>query len=198
MHFDIMPLAVFVLVTTFTPGPGNIASAAMGMLYGYRRTLQFLSGIVTGYLLVMLVCAFLSSALLRIIPTLEPALRLFGAGYILWLAYGTACSSYSFSSKEKPPMLFKHGFLLQSLNPKAIIFGITLYTTFLSNISSSPLLLSISTLFLAAVTFCSVSLWAFSGVRIGEHLHLAHIRKWVNFILVTLLIYCAANMSGLF
>ena len=31
-------MAVFVLVTTFTPGPGNIASAAMGMLYGYRRS----------------------------------------------------------------------------------------------------------------------------------------------------------------
>ena len=86
MNIDILPLAIFVLVTTFTPGPGNIASAAMGMLYGYRRTVRFLSGIVVGYLLVMLLCAFLSSALLGIIPAIEPALRLFGACYILWLA----------------------------------------------------------------------------------------------------------------
>lgn len=116
MNIDIAPLAVFVLVTTFTPGPGNITSAAMGMMYGYKSSLQFLSGMVAGYLVIMLFCAFLSSTLLRIIPTIEPILRLAGAGYILWLAIGTARATYDFSSNNKSPMRFRHGFLQQALN----------------------------------------------------------------------------------
>lgn len=165
MNIDFMPLVVFVLITTFTPGPGNIASAAMGMMYGYRHTLRFLSGIVAGYLLIMLLCAFLSSTLLRIIPAVEPVLRLAGVCYILWLAVGTARATCNFSASDRAPMHFKHGFLLQALNPKAIIFGLTIYTTFLSSIVGRPCILTLSTLLLAAVTFCSVSLWAFSGAQ---------------------------------
>ncbi len=198
MTIDLRPLVVFVLVATFTPGPGNIASAVMGMLYGYRRTAGFLLGIVSGYFLVMILCAFLSSTLLNVIPTVEPVLRLFGTIYILWLAFCTARANYSFSAEDRSPMLFKHGFLLQVLNPKAIVFGITLYTTFLSDIIDKPFLLSVSTVFLTVTTFCSISFWALSCVRIGGYLHLPHVRRWVNIILVTLLVYCAVTLSGLF
>ncbi len=112
MNIDLMPLLVFVVITTFTPGPGNIASAAMGMLYGYRLTLRFLSGIVVGYLLIMLLCAYPSSALHRIIPTVEPLLRLLGSCCILWLAAGMARANYNFTSNNASRMLFKHGFCL--------------------------------------------------------------------------------------
>ena len=198
MSIEFLPLAVFVVVTTFTPGPGNITSAAMGMHYGYRATFQFLSGIVVGYLLLMMLCAFFSCTLLRLIPTVEPVLRLGGACYILWLALGVARASYNFSSDEKSPMLFRHGFLLQALNPKAIIFGLTLYTTFLSSINNAPFLLGASTFVLATVTFCSVSLWAFGGARIGRYFHVAHVRKSFNSILALLLVYCAVTLSGFF
>ena len=198
MNIDFMPLVFFVLITTFTPGPGNIASAGMGMMYGYKHTLRFLLGIVAGYLLIMLLCAFLSRTLLKIIPAVEPVLRLAGACYILWLAAGTARATYSFSAENRAPMLFKHGFLLQALNPKAIIFGLTLYTTFLSSIVARPCILTLSTLLLTAVTFCSVSFWAFSGVQMQGFIHQAHIRRTANFILVALLVYCAVNLSGIF
>ncbi len=147
VNIDLMPFTVFVLVTTFTPGPGNITSAAMEMLFGYKRTLRFLSGIVVGYLMIMVLCAFLSSTLLRIIPTIEPVLRLVGSCYILCLALGTARTNYNSSSNGNSPMLFKHGFLMQALNPKAIVFGLTIYTTFLSSFSSDPFILSVQSVF---------------------------------------------------
>ena len=43
MNIDTIPLISFVIVTTFTPGPNNISSAAMGVAYGYRRTLTYFS-----------------------------------------------------------------------------------------------------------------------------------------------------------
>lgn len=196
MNIEFFPLIVFVLVTTFTPGPGNITSAAMGLMHGYTRTLPFLTGIVTGYFMVMLLCAFLSTILLEIIPSVEPLLRVTGAGYILWLALGTARATYNFSSGDTSPMVFRHGFLLQALNPKAIIFGLTIFTTFLSGITDRPVYLSISTFLLTIVTFCSVSLWAFGGVQMQKYLHLERIKKLINFILFGLLVYCAVSLSG--
>jgi len=168
----------------------------MGMMHGYTRTLPFLTGIVTGYFMIMILCAFLSSTLLEIIPSVEPVLRVTGACYILWLALGTAHATYNFSSEDTPPMVFRHGFLLQALNPKAIIFGLTIYTTFLSGITDRPVILSFSTFLLTIITFCSVSLWAFGGVQMQEYLHLERIRKLVNFILFALLVYCAVSLSG--
>lgn len=198
MGIDFIPFAVFVIVTTFTPGPGNITSAAMGMNYGFKPTIQFLSGMVAGYFLIMVLCATLSSTMLRIIPTIEPILRIFGASYILWLAIGVTRTSYDFSSDESSPMVFKHGFLLQALNPKAIIFGLTIYTTFLSNINNEPFLLSMATIGLSLVTLCSISLWAFGGARIRNYLHMKSVRKWLNLVLAALLIYCSLTLSGIF
>lgn len=166
-------------------------------LDGRWGSLDGYTGIVAGYFMIMVLCAFLSSTLLEIIPSVEPVLRVIGACYMLWLAVGTARATYNFSSDDTSPMVFWHGFLLQALNPKAIIFGLTIYTTFLSGIIDRPVVLSISTFFLTIVTFISVSLWAFGGVQMQEYLHLDRIRKLVNFILFILLVYCALSLSGI-
>ena len=86
MGIDFIPLVSFVMVTTFTPGPNNISSASMGVLYGYRDTVKYLTGISVGFFFIMLLCAYVSSTLLRLIPSVEPMLRIIGAAYILWLA----------------------------------------------------------------------------------------------------------------
>ncbi len=57
MNIDMIPLISFVIVTTFTPGPNNISSAAMGVTYGYWRTIPYLFGIASGFFLVMLAAA---------------------------------------------------------------------------------------------------------------------------------------------
>ena len=38
----LLPLMSYVFVTTFTPGPNNITSAALGMKVGYRGSLRYL------------------------------------------------------------------------------------------------------------------------------------------------------------
>lgn len=197
MSIDYIPLAFFVLVTTFTPGPSNISSAVMGVMYGYQRTFRYLVGITAGFFFVMLLCAYISSALLEILPSLEPTLRILGSGYILWLAICTARASYGFGSDKKPPMSFRQGVWLQPLNPKAIIYGLTLYTTFLAPVADNHFFLLASSIFFSIATFCSTSLWALCGASIKKYLQLPGIRRWVNLFLVLLLVYCALNISGL-
>jgi cysteine/O-acetylserine efflux protein len=196
-NIDILSFNIFVLISTFTPGPGNITSSGMGMSFGYKGTLRFIGGIVSGYLTVMVFSAFLSAILLGILPKLEPVLRIMGTVYILWMALKTAKSEYNFSTDNASPMLAKQGFLLQVLNPKAVIFGLTIYTTFLSGISTKPALLWASIFYLSIITFFSVSLWAMGGAIIKKYLHLPGFRKWSNVVLTILLVYCALMISGL-
>jgi cysteine/O-acetylserine efflux protein len=196
MGIEMVPFISFVLVTTFSPGPNNISSASMGVIYGFRETLKYLGGIASGFFFVMLLCAWVSSALLKVIPTIEPALRILGAFYILWLAVGTARASYDFRETGQPPMAFKKGFLLQALNPKVVVYGLTLYSTFLAPAANNPVILAASATLFAFTAFCATSTWALSGALIRNHLRQPKIRAAVNFGLVLLLIYTAAELSG--
>ena len=197
MDFDFIPLVSFVMVTTFTPGPNNISSAAMGVLYGYRKTVKYLTGIASGFFFIMLLCAYLSSTLLVYMPSAEPALRIIGALYILWIATGTVRASYEFKNADPSPMGFKKGFFLQALNPKVVIYGLTLYSTFLSPAADNLFVLFIFGLLFAMTAFCATTTWALGGSAIRKHLHQPGVRFFVNAILVLLLIYAAIDLSGI-
>jgi len=194
---NLMALFSFVLVTTFTPGPNNISSASMGLLYGYRTTLRYLGGIVTGFFLIMLLCGWISSTLLSVFPSFEVALRLVGAGYVLWLAFETLRASYTFTERDQTVLGFLSGFLLQVLNAKAIVYGLTLYSTFLASITNSLTYLLLSAFLLATLSFASVTVWTLSGSAIRRYLGRASIRRFVNVVLALLLVYTAIELSGL-
>ena len=198
MSIDFIPLVSFVMVTTFTPGPNNISSASMGVLFGYRHTLTYQAGIAAGFFFVMLLCAYVSSALLKFIPSVEPMLRIVGAVYILWIAIGTARATYAFDSTNQPPVGFKKGFFLQTLNPKVIVYGLTLYSTFLSSAADNLIFLTVCALLFALTAFCATSTWAVGGAAIKKHLHQPKIRALINAILVLLLVYTAVDLSGAF
>jgi cysteine/O-acetylserine efflux protein len=192
-----IPLISFVIITTFTPGPNNISSASMGLMYGYKKTFKYLLGITSGFFIVMIACAYLSSALLTVLPVVERYLRWIGACYILWLAIGTLRSSYSFSKASRLEKAFTKGFLLQLFNPKVAVYGLTLYSTFLAPISSRLDYLSLSALSFAFTAFIATSTWALFGTAIKEKLKNNLFKKIVNISLSILLIYTAIELSGL-
>ncbi len=198
MNIEILPLISFMLITTFTPGPNNISSASMGITYGYRRTLNFLLGIVSGFFVVMICCAYLSSAILEILPMSEKYLRWVGALYIVWLAKGILGSGNSFSDTKEPPKAFIKGFILQLFNPKVAVYGLTIFSTFLASISDQIHTLAFFAVILAITTFSAVSTWALFGAMIKNKLKNEVFRKRINLCLCLLLIYTAGDLSGIF
>ncbi|OQY54107.1 MAG: lysine transporter LysE [Desulfobacteraceae bacterium 4572_88] len=196
MNIEIFSLISFVIVTTFTPGPNNISSASMGVMYGYRKTFNYLLGITFGFFLVMIACAYLSSTLLRIMPVAEQYLRWAGAGYILWLAIGILNSDYSVSESDELPKAFTKGFILQLFNPKGAVYGLTLYSTFLASISDRPDYLLLSAVSFALTAFVAISAWALFGAVIKKKLKNDAFRKIINVFLSVLLIYTAIELSG--
>jgi threonine/homoserine/homoserine lactone efflux protein len=103
-----------------SPGPATISLTAAGSAYGVRRSLGYLSGIVTGTSIVLVAVATGITAALLAVPAMRPALIAVSAAYILWLAYhiATAPPPAAQTASSAAPTL-GGGVLLGVANPKA-------------------------------------------------------------------------------
>jgi len=194
---QLLPLLSYVFISTFTPGPANISSSSLGVMHGFRRTLSYQAGLAVGVFVMMLAGGLTSAALLRWLPALEPALRLVGAAYILYLAYGLLRASYAFTQRESQPLGFRHGLLLQLSNIKLVVYAFTLFSSFLAPIAGQPAGLVLAALLLAAVSACATVVWALFGAGINTGLHNPRLTRWLNVALALCLVYAAIDLSGL-
>lgn len=197
MEGSFLALLSFVLATTFSPGPNNIASASLGLSGGYRTALPFIAGVATGFFLLMLATGLFSASVLAAVPELQPVLRIAGSLYIAWLALHNLKSSLRELRQDATGLGFAKGFLLQPLNPKALVYGVTVYSTFLHPATAAPLLLALSAAAFAALTFVATSSWAVGAAALSWALRRAWAVSALNVVLSLLLLYVAAEMSGL-
>ncbi len=203
MPTNLLPTITFILIATFSPGPSNISSAVMGMLHGYRKTLPFLLGMVIGFLFLMSACAWASTTVLRVFPVLQPILKYAGAAYIVYLAYGMVKASYTFITDEQgdatgEPLGFVKGFALQALNPKLVVYGLALFSTFFAPLAARPLQITLIVPLLACVAFCATSTWTLGGTLIKTQLRHPKVQLAVNLAFSLLLLYTAFTLADLF
>lgn len=194
---NFLPLISFVLITSFTPGPANISSASMGVLHGYRKTLKFLFGLSSGFFIVMLLSGWVSGMLLKAFPGLETLLRYAGAAYILYLAFSILKASYTFKEGDQDAMGYAHGLMLQVLNPKLIVYALTLFASFLAPITGNAALVFLAVVLLAITAFCATSTWALFGSAIKNSLKSPRISLGINVLLALLLVYSAVELAGI-
>ena len=197
MTTSLFSVISYVLVSTFSPGPSNISSASLAVLHGYKKTLGFQTGLATGVFLLMVLIGWFSKTLLSIFPSLEPIMRYVGAGYILYLAIGILRASYSITEEAKKPLGLANGFMLQILNPKLTVYAFTLFSAFLTPITTNIVLLIFAAIVLAITSFCATSVWALFGSAIQIYLHNARLKIVLNVLLSLSLVYTAMSLIGL-
>ncbi|MDY0288201.1 MAG: LysE family translocator [Sphaerochaeta sp.] len=194
MFGDVVSLFLFAFATSFSPGPNTISSASMGLSFGYKRSFKYLLGIAVGFFFIMLCCSLLSAIIQQELPRVVPTLSYIGALYIFYLAYHTLRSGGSLIKGEARPLGFVRGFMLQVVNPKVIILGITVYTTFLAEMPHSWFNLIFSAFGFTIMSFTAVSTWARFGSLIGDLMQQERTRKIINTILALSLCYVAIRM----
>jgi cysteine/O-acetylserine efflux protein len=170
----------------------------MAVLHGYRNTLRYQAGLTAGVFLLMLLSGWLSRTIVESFPSFEPIMRYAGAAYILFLAFGILRASYTFMEKDIEPLGFLHGFLLQLLNPKLIVYAFTLFSAFLPTMTKNVIVYLLVVAFLALVAFCAASTWALFGTAIKTHLQQPRLKMAVNILLSLSLVYTAISLAGLF
>jgi len=91
MPLDILlALVTFAFVMTFTPGPNNIMLAASGVNFGFARTVPHMAGVSIGFVVLVLACGTGLGLVFAALPSLQLALKIAGAAYMLWLAFRVA------------------------------------------------------------------------------------------------------------
>lgn len=187
--FNWLTFLVFCVTTTYTPGPNPILSMNYGRLVGFRKTLPFIFGIFTSFTLLMILISFFMKTLELWIPALTSVLRFFGAGYILYLAWKTVVSTTNFNKEAKTGNLYRKGLLLQFINPKVYLYGITAISGFILPYFSKERDLVFFSILLAAIALVGNMLWAFFGV-LFQKVFSKH-EKSLRIIMGILLVYCA-------
>jgi threonine/homoserine/homoserine lactone efflux protein len=113
-------LLVAALAIMGSPGPATISLTAAGSVYGVRRSLAYLCGIIVGTVVVLVAVATGITAALLAVPALHAVLIAISAAYILWLAYHFATAPPLAAQTEvSDAPSFAGGTVLGVTNPKA-------------------------------------------------------------------------------
>lgn len=193
---NFIPFILYVFATVYTPGPNTILSMVNARQYGFKNSLPFYMGIFTGFTIVMLACSYFNLFLFSMMPKIEKLVSIFGAIYMLYLAYRVAFGrKKGEDSLSKGTNTYLSGLTMQFLNPKVIILGITVMGTFIIPYYKSSIALILFSLFLSTVALSANLSWGLFGALMQNFL--TKYDRQINLIMGLLLVYCAASISGL-
>ncbi|MCD8110802.1 MAG: LysE family transporter [Clostridiales bacterium] len=182
---------VYVLINAFTPGPGNILALNTVTNYGWRKGKPLFFGIFTGYYVVQFLCALFVYGIGTFLPDILGVMKYIGAAYILWLAVHIAISKPKEEKDEKSASYTK-GFLLQFVNVKIWMFGITALTGYITGYDSSLPVLLFFEMIIATVGTIATLTWIGMGAIIQKW-YLRYYRP-VNIVLALILAECIYGM----
>lgn len=120
-----------------TPGPNMIYLISRSICQGRRAGLISLGGVALGFVFYMLCAAFGITAIVMAVPYAYDALRIAGALYLLYLAWGAlrpgAPGVFEVAAlpPDSPRRLFAMGFLTNLLNPKIAVLYLSLLPQFI-------------------------------------------------------------------
>ena len=193
----IMPMAVlsnfliYCVINAFTPGPGNILALNTVTNYGYKKGKTLFFGIFAGYYVVQILCAIFVYGVNSLLPNVMEVMKYIGAAYILWLAIHIAFSKPSTENAEQSASFLK-GFMLQFVNVKIYMFGVTALTGYVVEYMSSFPVLLFFELVIATIGTIATCTWIGLGVLI-QKFYLRHFRV-INIILALTLLECIWGM----
>lgn len=184
----LLPLSLFIMVSSITPGPNNLMLTASGATFGYRRSVPHMLGISLGAaLMLLLVGSGLGTAFTRW-PWSYSALKWVGAAYLLWLAWKIARAGQA-DGRGQPsqPFGFWQAAGFQWVNPKAWIMSVGVVATY------TPQQGYWSHLWLAAavmlvVNYPCISVWTLFGSGVRRWLRSPQALRLFNWSMAALLV----------
>ncbi len=121
---NFIPLLLFALSTTFTPGPNNLMIMNSGMNFGIRRSLPHYLGICLGFPVMVLMVALGLGAIFMKYAWIKHILKIIGSLYMLYLAWQILRSNKATMDSTRKPLSFIQAVLFQWVNPKAWLMAI--------------------------------------------------------------------------
>ena len=158
---------IYCVINALTPGPGNILALNIVTNYGYKKGKTLFFGIFAGYYVVQILCAIFVYGVNSLLPNVMEVMKYIGAAYILWLAIHIAFSKPSTENAEQSASFLK-GFMLQFVNVKIYMFGVTALTGYVVGYMSSFPALLFFELVIATIGTIATCTWTGLGALIQK------------------------------
>lgn len=182
------PLALFILVSSITPGPNNAMLASSGLTFGMQRTVPHLLGVSLGFSFMVLLVGLGLGAVFVHEPMVYQALKYIGAAYLLYLAWKIANSgAVREGAAHSRPLTFLQAVMFQWVNPKAWVMAVGIIATYTPQQGFFGNLL-VATLVCLIINFPCVSLWVLFGSTLRRWLHRPGIVRGFNVAMALLLV----------
>ncbi len=176
------PFLLTTLLIELTPGPNMAWLALTSASHGKRSGFAAVAGIALGLALLAGASAVGLAELATRSPVVFGLLRYAGVAYLLWLAWKAWVGEDELSPDTANQIAlgawFRHGLLLNLLNPKAAVFFITVLPAYIladARVASQTALLSAS--YVAIATAIHLFIVAFAGqahgwISVGSRSHI--------------------------
>ena len=190
--------ALATIILACSPGPDNIFVLTQSIVNGRKFGLATVFGLISGCLVHTTLLAFGVSAIIKQSENLFFGIKLFGAMYLLYLAYKVYKSDANITlsnesvEKKTTTQLFKQGFIMNVLNPKVSIFFLAFFPGFLFSDSISTVI----QFYVLGLIFMLVSLIIFSTIaflagaisdKIKENNKIGFYLKWMQIVVFVLI-----------
>ena len=197
---EVTALLVFCAAMSFSPGPNTTLSTALAANHGLKRALRFCLAVPAGWTLLMLASGLGLGALVTGAPALRWAVKVAGAGYMLWLAWKLAKTGHPAQVDQSLlDVTFRQGVALQFLNIKAWMLALTLTAGWVVNAAGHPApnpgqRLAIICAVMVVFAFASNFSYALLGSLLRQWLAHGPRLRWFNRVLALVLLATAGWM----
>ena len=188
MHPELFSLILFCLVTSCTPGPNNILASYSGFNFGIKKTLPHIFGVALGFTFLIFLLTIGLVNVFKIFPIIQVSLKYLGSIFLVYLAYKIYFSKIDSEKKNENPVKFIETFLFQFLNPKGVLIGIIIVSTYVEH-GENYLKYATQVIFFAfLVSLSSITFWTFVGKYLRKFATNEKFIKYFNCVMSLLLI----------
>ncbi len=146
VDFGVLPgFVAVILLFLIPPGPDMAYMLAVGLESGRRSALRAILGIGTGMSIYAAAVVIGVGEVAQSYPLLLDAVKVFGAAYLLWLAYVTirnARRTASDRSGISPGRSYLRGVLVSLANPKVMLFFLAVLPQFMGDAQNARMQLA--------------------------------------------------------
>lgn len=192
---NITSFLMYCVIVTFTPGPTNIVILSTAHNLGTKKAMEYSYGATIAFGLLLGISTVLNTIMVAVIPKILIVMQVTGSFYMLYLAYQIYKMDVLEPAHETQTATFVSGFLMQFINPKVVLFTMTVIPSFVMPYYTAPPALAIFAASITMIGFCAFITWVLFGVMFKEFLQ--KFQKTVNIIMALFLVYSALMASGL-
>ena len=191
--FNTAAFLSFAFSMAATPGPNNLSSMSAASVSGLRKSYPFNLGVFTGVFIISLVTAFFCNAVSELLPRIKSVMLVFGAAYILRLAWKIYRSDTVVLNDKPVKSGFIDGVMLQLANPKCFLYIlVSMQSYILPCYQGNAGALVLFALLLASISLFCTLCWAAFGSFFK--LLFSQYSKIINTALALMLVYCAVSL----